>query len=629
MTKGQSTEVDAYVFIKERLGKLGWEVKNPSRSANGQVYTQNECLSNPHIQKQLGNLKPENIVKINETTFWVIEAKKDRTRLNIALKEAKDYAILINKSNVINAPFITGLAGNDLDGYIMKSMYLNIKGNYETITLNNHEVTGLLSPEVIRTIMFHNSASINDVPVDEKHFLHTAEEINKYLHIGGINKNYRARVMAALLLSLAEDDPPNLNSSPSVLIRDINSRAQRILELNGKSEFYSKIRIDLPTNPDNHVKFKNALINTLQSLNDLNIRSAMNSGTDVLGKFYEVFLKYGNGAKEIGIVLTPRHITKFAAEILDVTHKDIVYDPTAGTGGFLVAALDRVRLNSSNDQFNVFKENNVFGIDQEGEVAALAIVNMIFRGDGKNNIKEGNCFSQHLEKKTIDGHITASYTSKKQDNDKKPISRVLMNPPFALKKNDEREYKFVQAALNQMEDGGLLFSVLPLSTLFEGGEEKEWRENTLLKDNTLLSVVTFPLNLFQPTASTCTIGMIIKKGIPHPKDQNVLWCKVEHDGMVLKKNKRLPNSQEPNQLNEVTNIVKNFISSPKMKIESKPEYIKASPVDYSDPLLELVPEAYLDTKEYSIIDIQKAGEELIRETVATIIRDRRENHYLK
>ena len=37
----------------------------------------------------------------------------------------------------------------------------------------------------------------------------------------------------------------------------------------------------------------------------------MRSGKDVLGKFYEVFLKYGNGAKEIGIVLTPRHITRF------------------------------------------------------------------------------------------------------------------------------------------------------------------------------------------------------------------------------------------------------------------------------------------------------------------------------
>ena len=47
---------------------------------------------------------------------------------------------------------------------------------------------------------------------------------------------------------------------------------------------------------------------TIQSLNNLNIQSAMKSGADVLGKFYEVFLRYGNGAKEIGIVL-PRRST--------------------------------------------------------------------------------------------------------------------------------------------------------------------------------------------------------------------------------------------------------------------------------------------------------------------------------
>ena len=75
----------------------------------------------------------------------------------------------------------------------------------------------------------------------------------------------------------------------------------------------------------------------------LNIRSTMFSGTDLLGKFYEVFLKYGNGAKEIGIVLTPRHITRFAVQILDVEQHDIVCDPTCGTGGFLISALDHVR----------------------------------------------------------------------------------------------------------------------------------------------------------------------------------------------------------------------------------------------------------------------------------------------
>jgi hypothetical protein len=47
------------------------------------------------------------------------------------------------------------------------------------------------------------------------------------------------------------------------------------------------------------------LVKTILELLNLNICSAMNSSTDVLGQFYEVFLKYGNGAKEIGIVLTP------------------------------------------------------------------------------------------------------------------------------------------------------------------------------------------------------------------------------------------------------------------------------------------------------------------------------------
>ena len=60
----------------------------------------------------------------------------------------------------------------------------------------------------------------------------------------------------------------------------------------------------------------------------------MASGKDVLGEFYEKFLKYGNGAKEIGIVLTPRHITKFAVEILDVKPNDYVLDPYLWNGWF-------------------------------------------------------------------------------------------------------------------------------------------------------------------------------------------------------------------------------------------------------------------------------------------------------
>ena len=56
----------------------------------------------------------------------------------------------------------------------------------------------------------------------------------------------------------------------------------------------------------------------------MNIRSAINSGTDALGQFYETFLKYANDAKQMGIVLTPRHITKFAVEVLDIHHEHVI-----------------------------------------------------------------------------------------------------------------------------------------------------------------------------------------------------------------------------------------------------------------------------------------------------------------
>ena len=385
-------------------------------------------------------------------------------------------------------------------------------------------------------------------------------------------------------------------------------------------ENHNFINISLPPTEDNHHKYKNALVSTIQELNNLNIRSAMNSGTDVLGKFYEVFLKYGNGAKEIGIVLTPRHITKWAVEILDVTRHDYVYDPTCGTGGFLVAAFDHVRKLSTEMQLNNFKQFHLFGIEQEPTVVALAIVNMIFRGDGKTNINEGNCFQKCLIKKVISGNVTASYS---KNCGEKVITKVLMNPPFALKSGDEMEYKFVQNALDQMDDGGLLFSVLPVSAMFESGEEKRWRCNKLLKENTLLSVITFPNDLFYPIG-VHTIGIIVKKGIPHPNNQNVFWARVTHDGFIKSKSKRLPSSKEPNELEFLLPNLKAFIQNPKFSIPDVPEFVKLSPIDYSDPLLELLPEAYLDSRPMLQPELEEGIERLVRETAAMIIRYRRE-----
>lgn len=622
MPRLRDSEVRAYIFIKENLKALGWDVRNPSRYSGGEVYTQNECLSHQEIKKYLGQKKPENVVKINENFFWIIEAKASHSDLGKALEEAeKEYAEPINRSRSIKAVLISGVAGNEKDGFLIKNRYLK-RGKFVPITINGKEMSSLVSKEVVKALLKTDEPRIKDVPIDEGLFLCKAERINEILHLGAINKNYRARVMAALLLSLIDEVPPNCNAPPSVLIEEINSRAKRILKQQGKGDFFEFINITLPSTEDNHIKFKQALVATIQELNNLNIRSAMNSGTDVLGKFYEVFLKYGNGAKEIGIVLTPRHITKWAVDVLNISKHDFVYDPTCGTAGFLVAAFDHVKRSCTSKQLNEFKTQHLFGVEQEPEVVALAIVNMIFRGDGKNNIVEGNCFQKNLNKKIVNGHLTACYDRK---DDEKVITKILMNPPFALKNSDEKEYRFVQHALDQMDVGGILFTILPVSVMFEGGEEKTWRKEKLLLENTLLSVVTFPPELFYPIG-VHTIGVFIKKGMPHEKKGNVFWARIQRDGFLKVKGKRLPSQKEANEFELITSSLRSFMLDQKTEVKCVPEFCKVAPINYADKALEYIPEVYLDQRIPKIEEIEEGMEDLVRETVAYIIRTRRENN---
>jgi len=610
--KHSPSEVHAYSHIlTELVGKKNWDKKD--------IYTQQECLTIKPISESLGQTRPENIVMVSETIYYVIEAKNERAKLKVALKEAKeDYADLINKSDLIKAPFATGIAGNNEEGYVAQSQYF-IDGKWKTVTENGIEVTGLLSKSQISRILEFGNPQLRDIEINESEFLKTAEEINGILHEGGINKDSRARVMSAILLAFVEGTKLNLDEEPSVLIDSINSRATLVLQKHRKPEFARFICIDLPASPDNHVKFKKAIILTIQELLGLNIRSAMQSGKDVLGSFYEVFLKYGNGAKEIGIVLTPRHITKFAAEALDIQPNDLVLDPTCGTGGFLVAAFDEVKKKAKASDFEKFAKLGLYGIEEQDPVVSLALVNMIFRGDGKNNIIDGSCFSKWLNVKHKNGMIQAEYLSQDISTRVPPISKVMMNPPFPKRKTDYKEYLFIEQALKQMQDGGILFSVLPYSSMIKGGRYREWRKR-ILQSNTLLSVITFPEDLFYPVG-VHTLGLIVKKGIPHAMSQKVLWLRALNDGRWKKKGKRLEHPKANNDYPPILPILRNFIQNQQgIDIPSVPAFQKACQVDFSDKELELVPEVYLDETPITSEEVRNGVEQLIRDQLAFQIK---------
>jgi type I restriction enzyme M protein len=626
--KVSDTEVEAYEFIRQQLRDLGWIVKNPSRSGEGQVWTQNQCLADEHIKATLDKVRPENIVKLSEKSVWVIEAKRDRKQLDQALDEAVNfYGKKINAAKGgLRAVLATGVAGTEDSGYLMRTK-VRIDGRWHVVTINKQEATGLLSPEDVRTLLENGDSDVHEFTPPQWLFVHAAERINELLHSGGINKNDRAKTMAALLLSVIHQ-PPNLETTLPVLIGEINARSKAELEANGKPEFARFVEILPPTNSSNHVNFRSALVKTILQLQSLNIRSAMNSSTDVLGQFYEVFLKYGNGAKEIGIVLTPRHVTTFAVEALGLNPSDIVLDPACGTGGFLVAAFDYARRNFTKPQLEKFKKHNLFGIEQESAVALLAIVNMIFRGDGKHNLTEGNCFTTHIEKLAVKNHSSATFCETHPEPGDEAITRVLMNPPFG---QGGKEFKFVSRALALMEDGGLLFALLPLDQMCGASDEYVWRKDELLREHTLLAVVTFPDELFYPAAQKQVVGIVVKKGIPHPKEQFVFWGRAVNDGHIKVKSKRLPAAEMRPPRRAIDDIpkilphLKSFIAAPSTIKVNDPMICKTAQINFEDPLLELLPEVYLDSKPVTKADIQAAADTLARETASFLIRFRKES----
>ena len=360
--------------------------------------------------------------------------------------------------------------------------------------------------------------------------------------------------------------------------------------------------------------FRRALIESFQELRGLNIHSAMKSGADWLGTFYEVFLKYAKWAQDLGIVLTPRHITRFAARVMNISSRDIVYDPTCGTGGFLVSAFEEVKRSSDSTQLEKFKRTSVFGLELDDGIAALAIVNMIFRGDGKNNIEQANCLGKYLKSMNSSNGPSAKFVQ--QPSDTPPVTKVLMNPPFDV--DEAKAYEFVTHALKQMEQSGLLFSILPYSTMVKDKAYKTWRQN-LLKTNTLLAVLTFPIDIFYPV-SVPAVGIIVRKGTPHLRGQKTLWIRAETDGYLKSKKKRLPSAQTTNQLEDCVPLVKAFLNDPHIEIASKPKHIIASPIDFDDDLFELVPEAYVEQPHISDDDVLRGVDKVLRDSAAFLVR---------
>lgn len=168
---------------------------------------------------------------------------------------------------------------------------------------------------------------------------------------------------------------------------------------------------------------------------------------DAVGQFYIEFLRYANNDKGLGIVLTPRHVAELFAELAEVNRDSIVYDNCCGTGGLLVAAMSVMVKDAGPDESLAknIKNKQLFGIEFQPKIYALAVSNMVLHDDGKTNILRGDCFKDS-------GQLFSTT---------KPTVGVL-NPPYKSKKSKKRTRKSLNTFLITSNHCNKVENVSPL-----------------------------------------------------------------------------------------------------------------------------------------------------------------------
>ena len=96
----------------------------------------------------------------------------------------------------------------------------------------------------------------------------------------------------------------------------------------------ARLTIDEPT----------VLTQVVSQLNDLHLDRV---DADTKGDLFEHVLRQIRQAGELGQFRTPRHVIRALVRLVDPRIGETIYDPAAGTAGFLVGAWDHIRLANS------------------------------------------------------------------------------------------------------------------------------------------------------------------------------------------------------------------------------------------------------------------------------------------
>jgi type I restriction enzyme M protein len=222
--------------------------------------------------------------------------------------------------------------------------------------------------------------------------------------------------------------------------------------------------------------------------------------TEGLGDLYEGLLEKNANEKKSGAgqYFTPRRLIDSMVALMKPTLDDVIQDPAAGTGGFLIAANQYIREHADPDRWTEaqqrkYRRGTFYGMEHVQDTHRLALMNLMLHGLDSDPQAAGIRYGDTL---SPEGEALPKATL------------ILTNPPFGTKKGgglpsrtdftfptSNKQFCFVQHIYRGLKPGGRAAVVLPDNVLFEGNTGKQIRADLMDKCN-LHTILRLPTGIF-------------------------------------------------------------------------------------------------------------------------------------
>ena len=248
---------------------------------------------------------------------------------------------------------------------------------------------------------------------------------------------------------------------------------------------------------------------------------------DLLGAAYEYLIKFfaDSAGKKGGEFYTPGEVVRLLVQIVKPCAGNEIYDPTVGSGGFLIQSHQYVEEQGENSN-----DLALYGQDSNGTVWSICIMNMILHNITRFTIENGDTLE--------DPQILDQGQIRKFD-------RVLANPPFSQnysratlkfssrfrewcpETGKKADLMFVQHMVASLKSDGHMATIMPHGVLFRGGKEKLIRE-LFINDDVIEAIISLPPGLFYGTGIPACV-LVMNKNKPEALRDKVLFINADRE----------------------------------------------------------------------------------------------------